>query len=64
VISGTGVSGLRLTDRVPYFIAGIAYPDCCVFGVDSLTKGRAGVRAAGYFGNDWSVENGEFAWRE
>lgn len=64
VISGTGITGLRLTDRVPYFMAGIAYPDCTVFDTATLTKGSDGVKVAGYFGNDWSVEHGEFAWRD
>jgi hypothetical protein len=64
VISGSGVVGLKLTDRVPYFMAGVAYPDCTVFGPETLAKGIDGVRAAGYFGNDWSVDQGEFAWKE
>jgi predicted esterase len=64
VISGSGLIGLKLTDRVPYFMAGVAYPDCTVFGPETLVKGSAGVRVAGYFGNDWSVDKGEFAWRE
>jgi dienelactone hydrolase len=64
VISGSGIAGLKLTDRVPYFMAGVAYPDCTVFGVETLAKGNDGVLAAGFFGNDWSVEQGEFAWRE
>jgi hypothetical protein len=29
-----------------------------------LTDGSAGVRVAGFFGLDWSVDRGEFAWRE
>ena len=64
MISGSGIAGLRLTTRVPYFMAGVAYPDCTVFDTDTLTKGNEGVRVAGYFGNDWSVQNGEFAWRK
>ncbi len=64
VVSGTGTVGLRLTTRVPYFSAGIAFPDCTVFGVDTLARASEGVRVTGYFGNDWSVENGEFAWRD
>ena len=64
MISGSGLSGLKLTDRVPYFMAGVAYPDCTVFGTETLTKGNDGVRVTGYFGNDWSVDKGEFAWRE
>jgi hypothetical protein len=64
VVGGTGLTGLRLTDRVPYFLAGVALPDLTVFGVESLVEGADGARVAGFFGNDWTVENGEFAWRE
>jgi hypothetical protein len=58
------MAGLRLTERVPYFLAGVAFPDCTVFGVETLRGGAKGVRGAGYFGNDWSVEHGEFALAE
>lgn len=64
VISGSGVTGLKLTNRVPYFTAGVAYPDCTVFGTETLARGNNGVRVTGYFGNDWSVDKGEFAWRD
>ncbi len=64
VVAGTGLPGMRLNDRVPYFMAGVAFPDVTVFGVDSLAKGWAGARAAGFFGNDWTVENGEIAWAD
>jgi hypothetical protein len=63
VISGTGMVGLRLTERVPYFMAGVGFPDFILFGSETLTKASEGVRGAGYFGNDWSVDKGEFAWR-
>jgi hypothetical protein len=29
-----------------------------------LTKGLAGLRAAGFFGEDWSVIHGEFGWND
>lgn len=64
VVAGTGLPGLRLTDRVPYFMAGVAFPDLTVFGSDALERGWLGARMAGYFGQDWSVEGGEFAWAE
>lgn len=64
VVGGTGPVGMRLTDRVPYFLAGVAFPDCTVFGVDSLRSAAEGVRVAGFFGNDWSVTRGDFAWRD
>jgi len=64
VVSGTGLAGMKLADRLNYFFAGVAFPDCTVIGSDMLTKGAQGVRVAGFFGNDWSVDKGEFAWRE
>jgi hypothetical protein len=64
VVSGTDLSGFRLTERIPYFMSGVAFPDCTVMGVESLEVGSAGLRAAGFFGNDWSCEHGEFAWKD
>ncbi len=63
VVSGTGLPGMRLTDRLPYFLSGVGYPDCTVIGTDALTQGIAGIRATGFFGVDWSVETGEWGWR-
>ena len=63
VVSGTGATGMRLTDRLPYFLSGVEYPDVTVLGAEMLTQGSQGVRVAGFFGVDWSVERGEFAWR-
>jgi hypothetical protein len=62
-ISGTGLSGMKLTDRLPYFVSGVAYPDCVVLGAETLEKGFDGVRAAGFFGLDWSVATGEWVWK-
>jgi pimeloyl-ACP methyl ester carboxylesterase len=64
VVTGTGVVGMRLTDRLPYFLSGVGFPDCLVFGPEALTRGSAGVRAAGFFGLDWSVSMGEFVWHK
>ena len=64
VVAGSGLTGLRLTDRMPYFVSGVAYPDCIVLGPEALATGSVGVRAAGYFGPDWSLTRSEFAWRE
>ncbi len=56
VVSGTGLPGMRRTDRLPYFTTRGAYPDLVVF------DGHGPV-AAGFFGVDWGVESGEFARR-
>lgn len=69
-VSGSGLPGMRLTDRMPYFRSGTGFPDCLVVGTETLTDtgegmgGMGGVRAAGFFGNDWSVETGFFASRD
>ncbi len=62
VVSGTGLKGLRLTERLPYFTSGVAYPDCLLLEVKTWAEGHPLPRAAGYFGLDWGVESGEFVW--
>ena len=62
-VAGTGLAGMRLTDRLPYFTAGAGVPDWLVLSPDMLTKGVDGVLAAGFFGWDWSISGGEFVWR-
>jgi pimeloyl-ACP methyl ester carboxylesterase len=64
VVTGSGIAGLRLTNRLAYFVSGCGYPDCIVLSPEVLEKGSEGVRAAGFFGNDWRVTSGEFVWRK
>ena len=61
-VSGSGLTGLRLTERLPYFSSGVAYPDCLVLRAKAPGKSSPEFVAAGYFGADWDVESGEFAW--
>ncbi|MCS6950897.1 MAG: prolyl oligopeptidase family serine peptidase, partial [bacterium] len=63
VVAGTGLAGMRLTDRLPYFTAGSGVPDCLVLSTEMLTLGVDGVLGAGFFGVDWSVQSGEFVWK-
>jgi len=63
VVAGTGPIGRRLANRIPYFVSGVGIPDCMLLSAESLAVGWDGVRAAGYFGNDWGVASGEFAWQ-
>jgi hypothetical protein len=64
VVGGTGMPGLKLTERLPYFVSGVAYPDFAVFSAKDLQQGGSGLKAAGYFGVDWTVKSGEFAWQD
>jgi hypothetical protein len=63
VVSGTTLSACRLTERMPYFVAGVSYPDFIAFSPQTLTTGTKGVLCAGFFGEDWTVERGDFAFR-
>jgi hypothetical protein len=66
IVSGTGMPpplGVRLTDQLPYFISGVAYPDWIVIGSEMLEQHSQGVRAAGFFGSDWSI-SADSAWRD
>ena len=59
VVAGTGAIGNRLMRTQPYWVSGIGYPDFLVLGSEMLSGEVDGVRATGYFGNDWTIESGE-----
>ena len=63
-VAGTGLTGMRATDRLPYFVSGIAYPDFIVFKADVWVQADAAVLAAGLFDNDWSLADGLMAFAE
>jgi len=62
-LGGTGPAGMRLTDRIPLFVAGAALPDFLLMKPDVLESPDRGLEAAGFFGADWTVERGDFAYR-
>jgi hypothetical protein len=61
-VAPTGAVGLRTSVALPYFVSGVGYPDWTVVGAEMLETGAAGIRAAGFFGPDWSRESGREAW--
>lgn len=64
VVSGSGLTGMKLTDRCPYFTSGVGYPDVTVLTPEYLKSGADGIAAVGFFGVDWSVKSGEFVFNE
>jgi len=64
VLSGSGLTGMRSAYAVSFFRAFIRYPDCFVTRVNQEQAGNAENVAVGFFGLDWSVENGEFCFKE
>ena len=47
---------MRMNFQARYFTSGVACPDYVVFGLETLSKGMAGVLEAGYFNNQWGLE--------
>lgn len=64
IIGGTTLKGCRAIERCPLFLSGVHFPDVYVAAPEMLLKGSKGVVAAGFYGPDWSVEKGDFAFRE
>ena len=64
VVAGAGMPGMRALDRLPYFSSGVNYPDWIVIGADAWENGVMGVRAAGFFANEWGLESGESVIRD
>ncbi len=64
VVAGTGIPGCRSVNPNRYFVAGTGFPDLMILTPSMYTDGYDGLTVAGYFGNDWSVENGSFVWSE
>ena len=55
LIGGTGLQGMQAADANQYFSGGSGFPDFMVFSLDMLIKGEDGIKAVGYFNNDWSL---------
>jgi hypothetical protein len=53
---------MRLTERLNYFFSGVEFPDCTILSPEMLTGAASGVRLAGFFGEDWSLDSGEWGW--
>jgi dienelactone hydrolase len=64
VIAGSGPVGMRATYPVSLFVSFVRYPDCLVTRLgEANARGSQNV-AVGFFGSDWSVEHGEFAFAD
>ncbi len=52
-VSGTGLTGMRLSSRLYYFGSGSGFPDFLVVDASMLRQGLPGILAAGFFDNAW-----------
>jgi hypothetical protein len=57
-VTGSGIDGMRSTDRLSLFTSGVAYPDWILFDPDKT----AGILADGFFDNEWKLDPSQSAW--
>lgn len=62
VVTGTGEEGMKAAFANDY-LGRDAFPDLIIFNADMMKDGIEGIECAGFFGKDWSVENGDFHWK-
>ncbi len=63
-VAWTGRAGWVAASPGQYFISGAGFPDLLLFSAEVLRSGTAGVRAVGWFGDDWSLERGDVVWND
>ena len=63
VITATGISGMKAAYANHYLVNGTTFPDVLIFDEHVLEKGSISVKCAGFWGNDWSYQTGDFVWK-
>lgn len=59
VIGGTGLKGMKAANANQYFAGASGFPDFMIFDIEMLNKGTAGIRAAGFYDNEWKLSSNE-----
>ncbi|RPD96695.1 alpha/beta hydrolase [Aureibaculum marinum] len=62
VVTATGNEGMKAAYANHYLVNGTTFPDVVLFDNQILSQGINAVKQAGFFGNDWTIENGDFEW--
>jgi hypothetical protein len=60
IVAGTGPAGMKALYPNDYFSGITGFPDLLIFGIDWIKDGIEGLKVSGFFGNDWSIETGDF----
>ncbi len=63
VVTASGTKGMKAVYANHYLVNGTTFPDFLLFDDQVLIQGISSVKCAGFFGNDWSIENGDFEWK-
>lgn len=63
IVTATGTKGMKASYANHYLVNGTTFPDVTIFDSSVVNNGISGVLCTGFFGNNWSVEKGDFQWR-
>ena len=63
-VAWTGRAGWVAASPGQYFVSGAGFPDLLLFSAETLRSGTDGIRAVGWFGDDWSIDKGDIVWNE
>ncbi|WP_373513599.1 alpha/beta hydrolase-fold protein [Persicitalea sp.] len=58
VVSGSGLTGMKAANANQYFSGGSGFPDFMIFNNEMLRDGVTGVKMAGFYSNDWTLQEG------
>ncbi|MEH6407467.1 MAG: alpha/beta hydrolase [Leeuwenhoekiella sp.] len=64
VVTASGIAGMKGAYANDYLVNGTTFPDILIFDDTMMKSGISGVQCSGFFGNDWSAEQGDIIWRE
>lgn len=63
VVTATGEMGMKAGYANHYLVNATTFPDVVLFDSDLLKNGINAVKLGGFFGKDWTIENGDFEWK-
>lgn len=63
VVTASGMEGMKAAYANHYLVNGTCYPDVMLFDQHFLNRGIRSLKCAGFWGNEWDVEGGQFVWK-
>jgi hypothetical protein len=60
VVAGSGIKGMKAAFSNDYFSGITGFPDLLIFDAGWIKDGAEAIKISGFFGYDWSIENGDF----
>ena len=63
VITASGVAGMKAAYANHYLVNATCFPDVMIFDQHFLSRGIQSLKCAGFWGNSWDVNTGDFVWR-